>query len=93
MMCTAKAEFTQYPHNSRQDCWAIVSAKAARVTTRQAVDIIAVIDNSGSMAGMKLNLVKETLLRLIHQRKLMIASSCIPMTWKTLHIRMMSAGF
>ncbi|KAL5460235.1 hypothetical protein EMCRGX_G033664 [Ephydatia muelleri] len=50
----------------RQDCWAIVSVKALRITTRQHVDIVAVIDNSGSMAGMKIQLVKETLLRLIH---------------------------
>eukprot|EP00731_Ephydatia_muelleri_P031014 Em0022g528a len=64
--CSAKAEYTQYPHGSRQDCWAIVSVKALRITTRQHVDIVAVIDNSGSMAGMKIQLVKETLLRLIH---------------------------
>ena len=64
--CSAKAEYTQYPYGSRQDCWAIVSVKALRITTRHHVDIVAVIDNSGSMAGMKIQLVKETLLRLIN---------------------------
>lgn len=69
VVCTVKAEFSQYPHGSRQDCWAIVSTKAAKITKKQAVDIIAVIDNSGSMAGMKLHLVKEMLQRLINQCK------------------------
>lgn len=65
VLCTVKAEKTQYPHGSRQDCWAIVSVKASRIEKRQHVDIVAVIDSSGSMAGMKTQLVKETLIRLI----------------------------
>ena len=36
------------------------------------MDIVAVIDNSGSMAGMKIQLVKETLLRLINLCELYI---------------------
>ena len=53
-----------------QTCWATASFKAPfyEPTSRPSVDIVAVIDKSGSMSGVKLDLVKETLLFVIDQR-------------------------
>ena len=54
-----------------QACWATASFKAPfyEPTSRPAVDIVAVIDKSGSMRGVKLDLVKKTLLFVIDQCK------------------------
>ena len=62
------AEYASYPL-TEQSCWAITSIKAPfyEPTSRSSVDIVAVIDKSGSMAGSKLALVKKTLLFVIDQ--------------------------
>lgn len=54
-----------------QTCWATASFKAPfyEPTSRPTVDIVAVIDKSGSMRGVKLDLVKKTLLFVIDQCK------------------------
>ena len=68
---TATAEFTSYPPSTEQVCWAITSLKAPfyEPSARAPVDIAAVIDKSGSMAGNKLELVRKTLLFVIDQRE------------------------
>ena len=66
-------EFAAYPPGARQDGWAVYTLKAPfyEPTTRAPVDIVAVIDKSGSMHGEKLDLVKETLEFVIDQCKLL----------------------
>ncbi|XP_057306276.1 uncharacterized protein LOC130644615 isoform X1 [Hydractinia symbiolongicarpus] len=60
-------EYKDYTYNEKQDIWALVSLKAPfqeekeNEEKRAPIDIIAVIDKSGSMAGAKLDLVKRTL--------------------------------
>ena len=62
------AEYQTYTCNE-QACWAMASFKAPfyEPTSRPSVDIVAVIDKSGSMRGVKLDLVKKTLLFVIDQ--------------------------
>ncbi len=66
---TAAAEFACYAPGSEQPCWAVTSLKAPfyEPTSRAPVDIVAVIDKSGSMRGQKLDLVKKTLEFVIEQ--------------------------
>eukprot|EP00731_Ephydatia_muelleri_P001021 Em0001g1021a len=68
---TMKAELCAYAHTSRHDCWAVVNVKAPffEPETRVPIDVVAVIDVSGSMAGVKIELVKKTLLFVIGQLK------------------------
>ena len=68
---TATTEFACYPPTGEQACWATASLKAPfyELTVRAPVDIVAVIDKSGSMHGAKLDLVKKTLLFVIDQCK------------------------
>ncbi len=68
---TCSAEYMSYPL-SEQTCWSVTSLKAPfyEPTARASVDIVAVIDKSGSMKhGNKLSLVKETLHFVIDQCK------------------------
>ena len=66
---TAVTEFACYAQAGEQACWATASLKAPfyEPTARAPVDIVAVIDKSGSMCGGKLDLVKKTLLFVIDQ--------------------------
>ncbi|XP_028397520.1 uncharacterized protein LOC114521316 isoform X2 [Dendronephthya gigantea] len=61
--CTA--EFPSYKCDSVSKCWGLVTLKAANYepeqSKRPALDIVAVIDRSGSMQGEKLFLVKKSL--------------------------------
>jgi Mg-chelatase subunit ChlD len=68
---SAVAEYVSYPPASQQVCWATTSLKAPfyEPTSRSPVDIVAVIDKSGSMRGGKLELVKKTLLFVVDQLK------------------------
>ena len=68
---SAVAEYVNYPPGTQQVCWATTSIKAPfyEPTSRSPVDIVAVIDRSGSMRGGKLELVKKTLLFVIDQCK------------------------
>ena len=68
---TAATEFACYPPTGEQACWATASLKAPfyEPMARAPVDIVAVIDKSGSMRGAKLDLVKKTLLFVIDQCK------------------------
>ena len=67
---SCNAEYTVYPR-SKQVCWATASLKAPfyEPAARAPVDIVAVIDKSGSMGGAKLDLVKKTLLFIVDQCK------------------------
>ena len=69
---TATTEYVCYPPTNQQACWATTSMKAPfyEPTARAPVDIVAVIDKSGSMRGGKLELVKKTLLFVVDQCKL-----------------------
>ncbi len=64
-------EFAAYPPGTKQEGWSVCTLKAPffEPTARAPVDIVAVIDKSGSMHGEKLNLVKETLEFVIDQCK------------------------
>ena len=68
---TAIAEFSSYSPAVRHDCWAVVeiAAPSCKLESRAPIDIVAVIDTSGSMEGEKIDLVKYTLLFVINQRK------------------------
>ena len=69
---TASTQYTAYDHTkATTDCIAMASLRAPPYETqsRSPVDIVAVIDHSGSMAGEKLNLVRKTLLFVIDQLK------------------------
>ncbi len=67
------AEYMSYPI-TEQTCWSVTSFKAPffEPTSRASVDIVAVIDKSGSMSGEKIKLVRETLLFVIDQCKLIL---------------------
>ena len=67
----ATAEYACYPPESQQVCWATASLKAPfyEPSARAPVDVVAVIDKSGSMRGGKLELVKKTLLFVVDQCK------------------------
>ena len=66
---SCSAEYATYPRGSKQVCWATASLKAPfyEAAARAPVDIVAVIDKSGSMRGAKLDLVKKTLLFVVDQ--------------------------
>ena len=68
---SASPEYGCYSASSEQLCWAVTSFKAPfyEPISRAPVDIVAVIDKSGSMGGEKIRLVRETLLFVIDQRK------------------------
>lgn len=73
---SAATEFNSYLARAKQQCWAVASFKGPfyEPTSRAPVDIVAVIDKSGSMRGSKLDLVKKTLLFVIEQCKISSAS-------------------
>ena len=66
---SCNAEYATYPRGSNQVCWATASLKVPfyEAAARAPVDIVAVIDKSGSMRGAKLDLVKKTLLFVVDQ--------------------------
>lgn len=72
--CTS--EYKDYTFNEKHDIWSLVTLKApcqAEDDTdekRAPVDIVAVIDKSGSMSGTKIKLVKKTLEFILTQCKL-----------------------
>lgn len=69
---TASTQYAAYDHaNATTDCIAMATVRAPLYETqsRSPVDIVAVIDRSGSMAGEKLDLVRKTLLFVIDQLK------------------------
>ncbi len=69
---SASAEYASYLAKTAELCWAVANFKAPfyEPTSRAPVDIVAVIDKSGSMRGVKIELVKKTLLFVIDQCKL-----------------------
>ncbi len=69
VVLSASAEFACYSERSEQLCWAVTNLKAPyyEPTSRAPVDIVAVIDKSGSMGGQKIQLVKKTLLFVVDQ--------------------------
>jgi len=68
---TASTEYACYKPTTRNLCWAVTSLKAPfyEPQARSNVDIVAVIDKSGSMGGEKIALVRKTLLFVIDQCK------------------------
>ena len=71
---SCQAEYQAYPYNEEQDCWSLVNLKAPcheedEESKRAPIDMVAVIDKSGSMAGEKLKLVKLTLEFVLKQLK------------------------
>lgn len=71
---TTSIQFAAYDHTeSTADCIAMATVRAPlyEPQSRSAVDIVAVIDRSGSMSGIKLDLVRKTLLFVIDQCKSM----------------------
>lgn len=82
---TASSQYAVYDHTkATSDCIAMATMRAPlyEPQSRSAVDIVAVIDRSGSMAGMKLDLVRKTLLFVIDQCKCVSVSVCVrACTW------------
>ena len=68
---TASTEYSCYSPARVQQCWGVATFKAPfyEPSIRASVDVVAVIDKSGSMRGQKIALVKETLLFVIDQCK------------------------
>ena len=66
---SASSEYACYSPGWEQLCWAVTSFKAPfyEPSSRAPVDIVAVVDKSGSMQGKKLDLVKKTLLFVVDQ--------------------------
>jgi len=64
---SCSTEYKEYTYNEKHDIWTLVSLKApcqdddGNEDARAPIDVVAVIDKSGSMSGAKLNLVKKTL--------------------------------
>lgn len=64
---SCESEYKDYIYNEKVDIWTLVSLKAPKEVEeddedkRAPIDLVAVIDKSGSMQGEKLNLVKKTL--------------------------------
>ncbi len=76
---TAETEYQKYAYNKPDDIWALVTLKAPcheLETQRAPIDVVAVIDKSGSMSGAKLNLVKQTLEFFITQCELFSFLQC-----------------
>ncbi len=69
---SGNTEYASYKPGSKQECWAITTFKAPyyEPSARADVDIVAVIDKSGSMSGQKIALVRKTLEFVIDQCKL-----------------------
>ena len=69
---SASIQYAAYDHTkATADCIAMATVRAPlyEPQSRSAVDIVAVIDRSGSMSGVKLDLVRKTLLFVIDQCK------------------------
>eukprot|EP00795_Rhopilema_esculentum_P005872 gene5872-11198_t len=69
---SCEAEFKEYPYNKEVDIWTLVTVKAPcheLEESRAPIDIVAVIDKSGSMSGTKLQLVKTTMEFVVGQLK------------------------
>ena len=64
-------EFAAYGPGGKETCWATstIIAPFYEPTSRSEIDLVAVIDRSGSMSGTKIELVKETLAFVIDQCK------------------------
>ena len=64
---SCESEYKDYKYNEKVDIWSLISLKAPaepedeNEEKRPPIDLVAVIDKSGSMAGQKLKLVKKTL--------------------------------
>ena len=72
---TTCVQYPAYDHSkATADCIAMATVRAPlyEPQSRSAVDIVAVIDRSGSMAGVKLDLVRKTLLFVIDHCKLCV---------------------
>ena len=72
---SCSTEYKDYTYNTKQEIWTLVSLKAPLQEEdesdekRPPVDVVAVIDISGSMSGGKLALIKKTLEYFLTQRK------------------------
>jgi Mg-chelatase subunit ChlD len=66
-----QAEQETYPYDREVACWSMVSlqAPAFEPTERSNIDVVTVVDKSGSMSGEKIGLVRETLHFVVDQRE------------------------
>ena len=87
---TGSVQYAAYDHTkATADCIAMVTARAPlyEPQSRSAVDIVAVIDRSGSMAGVKLDLVRKTLLFVIDQCEYCVCVCVYMCTCLCMHMR------
>ena len=70
---TCKSEFPEYVSTEEGTCWALLSTQAPpyvdESTTRAPLDLVAVVDKSGSMRNEKIRMVRETLKFVVDQSK------------------------
>ena len=74
-----KSDYEEYEHGKKETCWAVVSVQAPMCQEdedgevsegdRAPLEIVAVIDKSGSMRIGKMDMVKESMIFVIQQRK------------------------
>ncbi|XP_062523654.1 uncharacterized protein LOC134198303 isoform X2 [Corticium candelabrum] len=71
IVLSSEAEQDTYPFDSAAECWSMVSLKAPvyEPSERASIDLVAVVDKSGSMSGEKISLVRETLHFVVDQLK------------------------
>ena len=70
---TCKSEFPEYVSTEEGTCWALLSTQAPPYVdeskTRAPLQLVVVVDKSGSMEGEKLKMVRETLKFVVNQSK------------------------
>ena len=68
---SCKAEFGEYVLSEEGTCWALVTTQAPAYVedsnSRAPLDLVAVVDKSGSMDGDKIRMVRETLKFVVNQ--------------------------
>ena len=90
---SCSTEYKDYSYNAQHDIWTLVSLKAPsheekEDDKRAPIDIVAVLDKSGSMSGEKLKLVKRTMEFVLTQCMYIVTTCIFLFTYPFLHINL-----